>query len=321
MRITVVGAGVMGLSAARVLAQRGHDVICIDQFGIGNAMASSPGATRIWRLAHPDRRRVRLARWNSELWQRLEEQAGRSLRLHRGLLWRGGDAAEVQASLAAEGVEHEVLNKADQDKKFPEMRWAPDRLMVWQPEAGVVLAAETLQASAELFAQAGGRLVQQTVTSITPIASGGVRVNAEGGATDTDCVVVAAGPWASSFLQQLGVEVRLRPVIEQVTYVRGGAGPWQQRPCVIDVPEGGGSFGCYAMPTPGVGYKIGVDEPISAFDPTSTDRKPDANRERVAVEWVSANLPGLDATPVRSEVCSWTDSPDGQFILDRVGDV
>ena len=72
MRVVVVGTGVMGLSAAATLARRGHQVVALDRFGVGNPSSSSPGATRIWRMAHPDRTRVRLALWTKELWRDLE---------------------------------------------------------------------------------------------------------------------------------------------------------------------------------------------------------------------------------------------------------
>ena len=36
---------------------------------------------------------------------------------------------------------------------------------------------------------------------------------------------------------------------------------------------------------------------------------------------VRPELPTFDATPVRSEMCAWTESADDRFIIDRVGDV
>jgi sarcosine oxidase len=44
-------------------------------------------------------------------------------------------------------------------------------------------------------------------------------------------------------------------------------------------------------------------------------------REREAVKRVRTELPAFDATPIRSEVCAWTESDDDLFVLDRVGDV
>ena len=321
MRIVVVGAGVMGLSAGRVLAERGHEVTVLERFTVGNPMASSSGATRIWRIAHPDPSVVRLGRWNTDLWETLEAQCGRALRLHRGLLWRGGDADRVRHAMTAAGVKHDVVDEEAQRRLFPELRWQPGRPVLWQPEAGVILAADALTASADLLSRHGGELLTgRTVLSVEQ-STDGVRVVTDGDTLTADAAVVTAGPWAGQLLAGLGLDVALRPVMEQITYIRGGDMPWEIRPCLIDVPDEGGSFGLYAMPTPGVGFKVGIDEPIGEFDARSAERSPDLARERTTVERIKRDLPGLDATPLRSEVCAWTASPDHRFILDRVGDV
>lgn len=326
MRVVVVGLGVMGLSAARELAVRGHEVVGLDRTEVGNRWASSSGATRIYRLAHAERPMVRLARRNHELWEALERDAGRPLRLQRGLVWRGGLTEQVAASLAAESVEHEVLDERRQAELFPELRWSDDAAALWQPDAGVVLADVALRSTAALCERAGGRL--QTGTTVLDIVqqASGVRVvaDAQGQRTtfDADRVVLTAGPWAGSMLEALGVDVSLVPFLEQITYVRGGVDvPWESRPCLVDIPAEAGSFGFYAMPTPGIGFKVGIDDPIARFDPEQHDRAPVAEREREAVDRVRLELPAFDATPIRSEVCAWTESDDDLFVLDRVGDV
>lgn len=327
MRVVVVGAGVMGLSAAAELAARGHDVVAVDRHGVGNAMASSSGATRVFRLAHPTGVQVRLAVWNHRLWADLERVAGRPLRLHRGLLWRGGLVDDVERELVAEGVEHERVDRARQAELFPELRWADDLGVVWQPDAGAVHAEDALQASLTRLRKGGGQLVGGcTVHDVSPRSGGGVEVVADVAGDrrtwQADRVVVAAGPWAEQLLAGVGIAVSLTPVLEQVTYVRGGAAvPWAERPCLVDVPLDGSSFGLYAMPTPGIGYKVGIDTPLRAFDATDPDRSPDPIREQETVERVRHELPSFDAAVVRSELCAWTDSPDDLFIVDRVGDV
>lgn len=326
MRVVVVGAGVMGLSAAATLARRGHQVVALDRFGVGNPSSSSPGATRIWRMAHPDRTRVRLAVWTKELWRDLETRTGRTILLTRGLLWRGGEVDDVERALTSEGVPCEVVDEQRQCELFPELRWKPEQSVIWQPDAGVVIATEALAASMQELQEHGGRLLTGvTVTSITPRTNGGVLVQSDVDEFDADIAVVAAGPWAGQLLASLDIHINLDPVLEQVTYVRGGSSngedDWQQRPCVIDVPADASSFGFYAMPTPGIGYKVGLDDPLRDFDPRDLDRSPDSEREREALDRVRLDLPGLDPTLVRSEVCTWTDSPDGQFILDRLGDI
>ena len=58
--VVIVGAGVMGLATARVLAQAGRDVVVCEQFDVGHTRGSSHGGSRIVRLSYPDERWVPL---------------------------------------------------------------------------------------------------------------------------------------------------------------------------------------------------------------------------------------------------------------------
>ena len=105
LRVVVVGAGAMGAAAAWELARRGCAVTLLDQFGIGNDLASSSASeTRIFRLAHVDRADVRLAVQALELWHELEREAGERVLYPSGLLQRGAFALRMAEALRAEGV-------------------------------------------------------------------------------------------------------------------------------------------------------------------------------------------------------------------------
>jgi sarcosine oxidase len=328
MRVVVVGAGAWGLPAGAELARRGHEVTVVDRFGVGNPWSSSSGATRLWRLAHTDPADVRLALASVRAWRDLERRTSRTLLLTRGLLWRGADVARVAAALAAEGVDHSCVDATDVGRFFPGLR--PNGLdAVWQPAAGPLLAAEALDAQAAVLRAAGGRLVTATVTAID-VGTDTARVTldrrsagrpsddlaSEAGADLlADVVVVAAGPWAPVLLTGLGVAVPLVPGLGQVTHLTGRDG-WADLPCLIDGQQGdvGGS---YALPTPGVGYKIGFRHAVRAFDPADLDRTPDP-AEQVRLVARAADL-GFDHPVVGpGQLCSWTDSDDGEFVLDRV---
>ena len=75
MKVVVVGAGAW-VPAAAELARRGHSVRLLDRYGPANQLSSSSGPTRIWRLSHPDRLRVRLALRSVDAWARLESVTG-----------------------------------------------------------------------------------------------------------------------------------------------------------------------------------------------------------------------------------------------------
>jgi sarcosine oxidase len=330
VRVLVVGTGVMGLATARVLAERGHDVVALDRFGVGNRNASSSGATRIWRLAHSEPFMVRLARRTVDAWRELERRGGRTLLLQTGLLWRGRDAERVHDASHGQGVVAELVGRARQRELFPELV-TDERPVLWQPEAGALLAAEGLAVQAALFAAAGGSLVVgERVLDIEARSGGGVSVvtaTDAGGGSDTelarreaDVVVVTAGPWAGELLARLGVELSLEPVLEQVAYVDGPVG-WEQRPALIDEVTLRGDGGFYAMPTPGIGYKVGIEKPAGVWRPDDHDRTPSAALVQEARDLVAATLSGFGPDVTLAEVCTWTTGPDDLFVLDRVGDV
>ncbi|KAE8763042.1 FAD-dependent oxidoreductase [Georgenia thermotolerans] len=320
MRSIVVGAGAWGLPAAAELAGRGHDVVLLDRYGVGNPLSSSSGPTRLWRLTHPDPLRVRLARRSVEAMERLAARSGREVFLRRGLLWRDDvSLPAVTAALAAEDVPHQVVEPDDVARVFPGLR--PDgRAAVWQAEAGPVLAAESLRAQAELFAAAGGELVVGAVVREVTTTSRGVAVACEDGTTvEGDTVVLAPGPGAGPLLAGLGVDLPLRPRLEQVVHVGDLAHPHaaDDLPCLFDGPRDD-EPGLYAMPTPGRGYKLGLDRHLRELLPGDTDRTPDAALVEETVARVRRDLTALAPRALDAQVCSWTLSPDSRFVIDAL---
>lgn len=327
MRAVVVGAGAWGLPAAAELARRGHEVTLVDRHGPANELSSSPGPTRIWRLAHPDGVRVRLALRSVEAMERLASRSGREVFLRRGLLWRDDEpvVASITAALAAEEADITSVDATDVGRFVTGLR--PDhRPAVFQPEAGPVLAAASMAAQQDLFAAGGGVLdVGRTVRSITARAAGGVRVAGDDGLTlDADVVVVTPGPGAVALLPALGLDVPLLPRLEQVVHFGPADGPsgrtdTDAMACWFDGPVGDG-VGSYAMCTPGRGYKIGLDSAIRPYVEGDHDRTPDAGLVAAAAERIGRQLPSLDPTPLDAQVCSWTMAPDNRFVIDTLPD-
>ncbi len=324
MRVAVVGAGAWGLPAAAELARRGHQVALLDRFGPANDLSSSPGPTRLWRLTHPDAARVRLALRSVEAMERLEQLSGTTVHLRRGLLWRdGGGLAEVDGALTGESVEHEVVDPGDVGRFLPGLR--PDgRPAVWCDIAGPVLAAASMRAQLGLFESAGGVLERVRVEGVEPVAAG-VRVDLEGGGSRTaDVAVLAPGPGAGALLAGLGVPLPLRPRLEQVVHLGDPADPAAAdgHACLVDRPhvgdDGSELPNLYAMPTPGRGYKVGIDRPLRDLADGDVDRTPSATTTAEIVERVRRDITGVRPQALDAQVCSWTESPDGRFVLDTL---
>jgi len=317
MRVSVVGAGAWGLPAAAELARRGHRVDLLDMHGAGNRLGSSSGPTRLWRLSHPDPVRVRLAARSVRAWQRLERDTGRTLLLRRGLLWRDPwSNDDVAGALAAESVDFERVHPADVARFLPGLR--PNGVdAVWQADAGPVLSEIALRLQLDRFEAAGGSVrTGDRLVGVHPSESNVTLTMAQGPARKSDVVVLAPGPWAPGLLAGLGVDLPLRPVLQQVTYFQGTPG-WEYLPCWYE-GEHDGHPALYGMPTPSLGYKVGIDRAVRRLEPDDADRSPDPGTEAEITTRVAADLHSVHPVPLASQVCSWTESPDGRPVLDRL---
>jgi sarcosine oxidase len=324
VRVVVVGAGAWGFPTAAELVRRGHDVTLVDRYGPGNPLSSSGGPTRLWRVADPDPAAVRLGRRAVAAAERLEARVGRPVRTATGLLWRDTTASlrQIRESVAAEDVMHTEVPAADVAAFFPGLR--PDgRDALWFPEAGALLAAEALAAYAELFARGGGVAWFESVVTCVRATTSGASVTLDDDRTvDADAVVVCAGPGTPGLLPGIGLDVPLRSFLEQVVHLgaAGGSSASDSLPCLFDGPVGD-EAGIYAMPTPGVGYKIGIDAPLRELLPGDVDRTPHPERTRAIVARADRILPAPGREVVDELVCCWTDSPDGWFAIDRLDSV
>jgi len=322
MRVVVVGAGAWGLPAAAELAERGHCVDLVDRFGPANEYSSSPGPTRIWRLAHPDPLRVRLALRSVEAMERLGSRHGSEVFLRRGLLWRDDETVDaVVDSLGSAGVSCERVAAEDVGRFLPGIR--PDgRDAVWQRDAGPVLAAVSMAAQQHRFDRAGGDLHVGLQVRAVHAEPGGVRVVCDGGRLlDADVAVLAEGQGAGDLLAGVGLDLRLTPRLEQVAHIAhlGGTAVSDGLPCWFDGPQGDRPA-MYAMATPGVGYKIGVDRALRDWSLDDLDRTPDQDLLDMVQRRAAADLRGFEPRPFDAQVCCWTESPDNRFIIDSVAD-
>jgi glycine/D-amino acid oxidase-like deaminating enzyme len=320
VKVVVVGAGAWGLPTAAELARRGHDVIIVDRHGPGNTLSSSSGPTRLWRVADPDAAAIRLGRRAQDAMARLDGRLGRRVHTSSGLLWRDADPALrlIADAVVSEGVDHTEIPATAVGEVFPRLQ-ADGRDALWFPEAGSLLAAEAIAGYLRLFGQGGGRTLFGATVSSVATTPYGVRITlTDGDPLVADAAVLCAGPGTAGLRDDLGLSIPLHTYLEQVVHVGFTARPHAEdaTPCLFDGPGEHGA-GIYCMPTPGVGYKVGLDSPLRELLPGDDDRQPDPGRTEAILQRVGSVLPVPGLQLVDEFVCCWTDSPDGWFIVDR----
>jgi sarcosine oxidase len=153
------------------------------------------------------------------------------------------------------------------------------------------------------------------VEAIVPL-SDGAEVRTRDGATRCSAVVCAAGGWNGPLLEGAGIPLPLTVTLEQVLYVSGAPSPM---PTVIEWT----TPARYALSDARANVlKAGehhAERPVSA-----DDRRHDVDAGSIGRVrgWISERFrkPTKD-TPSRTETCLYTNTPDEDFVIDRVGSV
>ncbi|MFS0733550.1 FAD-dependent oxidoreductase [Microbacterium sp. 1P10UB] len=318
MKVIVIGAGAWGLPAALHLSIRGHDVTLIDRDVPGGPTSSSRGASRLWRLADPSPRRMPVMRAAVEAMDRLGELVGAALYTRNTLMWRDGGSLDATAAVMRDlRVPFHRIAARHVAQSFPHL--APDtRDALLVGDAGVVLAGVLLQRTVAALEQRGVKLKMRTTLLGVSTEGGRASVQTDKGTLVADHVVIAAGPGSRAILAGLGVDLPLRTYLEQtVRFDHGGA--LDAAPCLFDGPIGDRA-GLYAMPDPAGGYKLGWDAPLRETDGDDPDRSVDPSRTAHIERAAAALFPEVELRTLDAAVCCWTDSPDGEFVIDRVDD-
>jgi sarcosine oxidase len=315
----VIGAGITGLAAAWALARRGCEVTVLDQAGIGNLAGGSHGACRIFRLGYEDPDFVSLAARARDLWTELEQAGGERLLHPTPQLTFGPQMPQVRAAMQQAGAACELLPPGEAAIRFPGLRVSGEVLL--EP-ASAVIAADRALATLASLAGATGEI--RTGVRASRLADDGRRVLVSTTAGDVEArlVIVCAGPWTAGLLAAGGVTVPGSATLEQVSYLApataAGAGPTPPMPIFVHY---GGEF-AYGLPVPGSDrYKMGIHHGGPVVDPGQQDQADDPGLTGRTELAARAFLPGFDPRPVAVERCVYDNSPDTDFIVDRIGNV
>jgi sarcosine oxidase len=298
--VAVVGAGIAGVSAARFLAARGHDVTLFEQFPFGHDRGSSHGRSRIVRRAYPDALYTRYMAEAYPLWAELQSASPLPILHECGLMYFGSAMSPEMVSMAAGlkelGVPHQILDPGQTGSIMPQLRLDRGEIAVHTPEAGWVNAEQAVRASLDI------------VVSLGAAVRFGVKAEIETLERSYDSYVICAGAWIQDFLP-LQVTVELYTF----TYFEGLLeGPvW-----IEDSPDN-----AYGFPSePGQkSFKVGIHRGGVPSDPDQPNRNPTPMAITKAADAAERRFGFKSPSVVEAKGCLYTTAPNDDFRLGRIG--
>lgn len=328
----VVGAGLAGAATAWQLASRGHQVTLLERNVPASHDASSHGSARIFRYAYPEHFYTRAVVESKALWDGLVAATGTPLISPFGAVDYGSERNPrlLASVLADEGIEHELLSASEARTRWPQIGF--DTEVLWHPGAGVIDAETAVNAIVGLAVGNGARLLTGwSLRSIERNGSGYRLTSTSGETLDAGNVVVSTGGWLPRLLGSLSLpdaflaglpDITVRQ--EQAFHFRyidhGSAGRW---PTFIHKAADIQAYGLPGGRDAGfAGQKVAEYNggPLIPSAAEQTGVVDPANRERVA-DYVRRYLPGLDPEPYAETTCLFTNTPNEDFLIDRVDNI
>ncbi|MDW5314628.1 FAD-binding oxidoreductase [Rhizobium sp. PL01] len=239
--VVVIGGGIIGVSTALFLAERGVDVVLCEKGVLGGEQSS-----RNWgwvRVMGRDRREIPLAIEALKIWDGLDTRVGGRTGFRRsGIFYISENETDI--------ANRDRWLKLAQAHGLDTRQIGPDETATLMPGAAVRYKgalytpsdarAEPQKAVPAIAAgarRAGARIV--TACAVRGIEKSGGRISAvitEKGRIETSAVVLAGGAWSRLFCK--GLDIRLPQLKVRNSVLRTGPLPGG--------PEGAGATGSYA---------------------------------------------------------------------------
>jgi len=231
MRVIVIGAGVLGASAAFHVALAGAQAVLVDQAHDGRATAAGAGIVCPWlsEAADPEWYRIASAgaRYLPTLAQHLAEFEEHELGYRRvgalAVSWNEQDLNRIEKRVLAqragapEAGDVSRLSSGQAQALFPPLH----------PELAAVHVSGGARVDGRLLAGALCRAMERQGGTLrrgmaTLLADDGRVTGASIGseAIEADAVILAAGAWAPALLAPLGLTLAIEPQRGQITHLR-----------------------------------------------------------------------------------------------------
>ncbi|KAL9441320.1 hypothetical protein AB3S75_019909 [Citrus x aurantiifolia] len=332
--VIVVGAGIMGSSAAYQLAKRAQKTLLLEQFDFLHHRGSSHGESRTIRATYPEDYYHPMVLESSLLWEHAQSEIGYKVYFKAHQFDMGPSENKslrsVIDSCRKNSVPHQVLDCRQVLEKYSGRIEIPENWVGVATELGGVIKPTKAVSMFQTLAIKNGAVLRdntevKTVLKVKDDVRGGVTVVSSNGEEfwGKKCVVTA-GAWVGKLVKKIsGLELPIQAVETSVCYWRIKKGDEADYAVGGDFP----SFASYGDPhvygTPSLEYPGLIKIALHRGYPCDPDRRPwgpgpslDSLKELIQGRFAGR----VDSSgPAATQLCMYSMTPDKDFVIDFLG--
>lgn len=330
--VIIVGAGVMGSSAAYQTAKRGLKTLLLEQYDFLHHRGSSHGETRTIRATYPQDYYYPMVMESYKLWREAEAQIGYKVyfEAHHFDMGRADDPDihAVIANCRKHSVPHQVLRRHQVAEKYSGLISIPDDWIGVSNALGGIIKPTKATAMYQALASKHGAVLTDN-TEVIDIkrdnANGRVTVfTARGDSFWGKKCVVTVGAWMKKLVKAVsGIELPIQPLETHVCYWRIKEGHEAKYAIGGDFPTFASYGKTYIYGTPTLEYPGLIKVAVHGGNPCDPDKRPwgPGARMEELKEWVEKTFSGMvdSSEAVVKQACMYSMTPTEDFVIDFLG--
>lgn len=329
----VVGLGAVGSAALYQLSKQTPNVLGLDQFAPPHTLGSTHGDTRITRQAIGEGAHfVSLALRSYQIWRELEQLSNEQLLTITGGLFVGQQnsptltrnktgwlTTTIQAARQF-GIVHRLLDTPALRQEFPQFRFRPDDVGYYEPEAGFLQPERCVSVQLEQARKNGATTHTNERMLSFHSTEAGLTVQTDRAVYHTRKLILTTGAWLTESLRGTPYANLLR-VYRQVLYwfaIQDTYPQYTPDKMPVFIFSDRDVYGFPAVNGSAGGIKLATETYEHPTTPQAVDRTvSQAETHLMYDQFVAPTLPDISPACVKSAVCLYTMTPNGDFIIDQ----
>lgn len=320
--VIVIGGGTMGTAAGWALGKRGEKALVLEQFGHIHDQGAHSGQTRVIRHAYTEGAGyVPLVIRADELWMELEAATGNAIYHRVGALEieapGRNNASKAKETVKGYDIPYEWLDADEVRRRWPMIRMRDGWAAGYGPRSGFIHVESALTSSAAVARSLGTEIREHEGATAWGATESGVWVETAKGRYTADRLIVAAGAWTAKVLADAGLPLHLlRKVLWWLEVEDESLFQPERFPVFMTDTDFGGIYGFPVWGQPGL--KIALHDGGEVTPGIEHLRRTVEDGEKQEVlPLAQAVFPGVTGRVLKSAVCSYTCTPDHDFLVDR----